>query len=303
MEKLNRMELIEELKLRRLIREGIKVAKKRKKIKEYDEILEESQLRSVIRKLLIKEGRGKPEGGHKSTAINRLEKLLHNIIETLEDDFKELATDKAQRDSFRAHVINAVQNTFEPEELSLQADSGKTLSEELKIAVSGLEDPRYIKVPRASTEEKDKEDEDEEKRKSDPEEIKREKFIIPGHDETGAEAAYITYAKIETQIDTAYSTLKNEQDRETFEDYFIANLKIYFDQFEEEMQPTVQEPESEIAQQTAPPEGAPPPEAMGMSPPGADMAVTLPPMPPAKRDEDIVDEDDLVTKIVNLLEI
>jgi hypothetical protein len=297
MEKLNRMELIQELKLRRVIREGIKAVKQRKKIREYDEILEESQLRSVIRKLLIKEGRGKPEGGHKSTAINRLEKLLHNIIDTLEDDFKELATDKDQRDSFRAHIINAVQNTFEPEELALQADAGKTLSETLKVKVAGIDDPRFIKIPRSSTEEEDKEEEEEFKRKEDPEAIKKGDFLIPGHDETGAEAAYLTYAKIETQIDTAYTTLKNEQDRETFEDYMIANLKIYFDQFEEEMSPIVQEPESAIAAQTTTPEA--PPE-MG-PPPGADMAGMMPPMPPAKRD-DLANEIDLVSKIEGLLE-
>ena len=291
MEKLNRMELIQELKLRRVIREGIKAVKKRKKIKEYDEILEESQLRGVIRQLLIKEGRGKPEGGHKSTAINRLEKLLHNIIDTLEDDFKELATDKAQRDSFRAHIVNAVQNTFEPEELALKADSGEELNERMKIRVSGMDDPRFLKIPRASKEDEDKEEEEELKQKEDPETIKKSNFIIPGHDETGAEAAFLTYDKIETQIETAYSTLKNEEDRETFEDYMIANLKIYFDQFEEEMNPSIEEPASAIA--TEPPPEAAPPE---MPPAGGpDMGAM---MPPAKRDD-----TNLIEKITNLLEI
>ena len=294
MEKLNRMELIQELKLRSVIREGIKTVKKRNKIKEYDEILEESQLRGVIRQLLIKEGRGKPEGGHKSTAINRLEKLLHNIIDILEDDFKELATDKAQRDSFRAHIINAVQNTFEPEELALRADSGEELNERMKIKVSGVDDPRYLKVPRASKEDEDREEEEELKQKEDPEAVKKSDFIIPGHDETGAEAAFLTYDKIETQIETAYSTLKNEEDRETFEDYMIANLKIYFDQFEEEMNPSIKEPASDITVEP-PPETAPaPPQEM---PPaaGPDMGAM---MPPAKRDD-----INLIDKIANLLEI
>ena len=294
MEKFNRMELIQELKLRRVIREGIKAVKKRKKIKEYDEILEESQLRGVIRQLLIKEGRGKPEGGHKSTAINRLEKLLHNIIDTLEDDFKELATDKDQRDSFRAHIVNAVQNTFEPEELALKADSGEELNERMKIRVSGMDDPRFLKIPRASKEDEDKEEEEELKQKEDPETVKKSDFIIPGHDETGAEAAFLTYDKIETQIETAYSTLKNEEDRETFEDYMIANLKIYFDQFEEEMNPSIEEPASAIA--TEPPPEAAPPMPPEMPPAGGpDMGAM---MPPAKRDD-----INLIEKITNLLEI
>ena len=288
MEKLNRMELIQELKLRRVIREGIRTVKERNKIKEYDNILEESQLRGVIRQLLINEGRGKPEGGHKSTAINRLEKLLHNIIDVLEDDFKELATDKAQRDSFRAHIINAVQNTFEPEELAMRADTGEGLNERIKIKVSGMDDPRFINVPRASKEDEDKEEEEELKQKEDPEAIKKSNFIIPGHDETGAEAAFLTYDKVETQIETAYSTLKNEEDRETFEDYMIANLKIYFDQFEEEMNPSIEEPASDIPA-AADDVAGPPAEA---SPDIADM------MPPAKRDD-----INLIEKITNLLEI
>ena len=288
MEKLNRMELIQELKLRRVIREGIRTVKERNKIKEYDNILEESQLRGVIRQLLINEGRGKPEGGHKSTAINRLEKLLHNIIDVLEDDFKELATDKAQRDSFRAHIINAVQNTFEPEELAMRADTGEGLNERIKIKVSGMDDPRFINVPRASKEDEDKEEEEELKQKEDPEVVKKSNFIIPGHDETGAEAAFLTYDKVETQIETAYSTLKNEEDRETFEDYMIANLKIYFDQFEEEMNPSIEEPASDIP--AAADDAKEPPAAAG-----PDMAAM---MPPAKRDD-----INLIEKITNLLEI
>ena len=161
----------------------------------------------------------------------------------------------------------------------------------MKIRVSGMDDPRFLKIPRASKEDEDKEEEEELKQKEDPETVKKSNFIIPGHDETGAEAAFLTYDKIETQIETAYSTLKNEEDRETFEDYMIANLKIYFDQFEEEMTPSIEEPASAIA--TEPPPEAAPPE---MPPAGGpDMGAM---MPPAKRDD-----TNLIEKITNLLEI
>jgi len=252
MKTISRMDLIEEYKLRLLIREGIKTVNKRNKRKDYDEILEESQLRSVIRQLLIREGRGKPEGGHKSTAINRLEKLLHNIIDVLEDDFKELATDKDQRDSFRAHIINAVQNTFEPEELALQADSGKGLNERIKIKLDGIDDPRFIKVPRASKEDEDKEEEEEIKQKEDPEIVKKSNFIIPGHDETGAEAAFLTYDKVETQIVDAYKTLHNPEDIKAFYDGLLMNLDLYFKKFEDEIQPSVEAPETAADVQSEP---------------------------------------------------
>ena len=36
--------------------------------------------------------------------------------------------------------------------------------------------------------------------------------------------------------------LSNPEDQEIFFDYLIANLKLYFDKFEKEIQPSVEEP-------------------------------------------------------------
>jgi hypothetical protein len=51
-----------------------------------------------------------------------------------------------------------------------------------------------------------------------------------------------SFKKMENQVKDAYELLDNEKDRGLFYDYLITNLKLYFDKFEEEMNPTVTEP-------------------------------------------------------------
>ena len=74
------------------------------------------------------------------------------------------------------------------------------------------------------------------------EEDPRETFGIEGKDTTGRNMAYTTFKKIESQIIDAYDMLSNPEDQEVFFDYLIANLKLYFDKFEAEIQPDVEEP-------------------------------------------------------------
>ena len=67
---------------------------------------------------------------------------------------------------------------------------------------------------------------------------------IDGMNMTGRNFASITFNKIENQILDAYESLGDKEDRVLFEDYLLTNLKLYFDRFEEELQPTLPEPES-----------------------------------------------------------
>ena len=61
-------------------------------------------------------------------------------------------------------------------------------------------------------------------------------------DETGRNMAYESYKKIETNVIDAYELLSDPDDQELFYDYLIANLKLYFDKFEEELASSVEEP-------------------------------------------------------------
>ena len=83
-------------------------------------------------------------------------------------------------------------------------------------------------------------------------------FGIEGEDLTGRNMAYSSYKKVESSVVDAYDLLGNEEDQELFYDYLIANLKLYFDKFEGELTPTLEEPtnpEYEAAKKEEPAEG------------------------------------------------
>ena len=54
--------------------------------------------------------------------------------------------------------------------------------------------------------------------------------------------AYNTFKKIQTNIIDAYELLDDEEDQELFYDYLIANIKLYFDKFEDELSGDIEEP-------------------------------------------------------------
>ena len=72
--------------------------------------------------------------------------------------------------------------------------------------------------------------------------------------------AFTTYKKIQSNIIDAYELLENDEDRNLFEDYLITNIKLYFDKFETELSPNLEEPttpEYEKASEEAPMEDVP----------------------------------------------
>ena len=61
-------------------------------------------------------------------------------------------------------------------------------------------------------------------------------------DLTGRNVAYESFKQVESQIIDHYELLSDPDDQEMFYDYLIANLKLYFDKFEEELDGSVDEP-------------------------------------------------------------
>ena len=153
-------------------------------------------------------------------------------------DFKKLTSDTAQRKSFRSHIINAVENTLTPARINSDASAADTdtgLQKEIEINVGDSEpDDKFIDI-RTDAEKQA----DDEKEEADP----KDSFGagVQG-DETGRNVAYQSFKKIEANIIDAYEVLANPEDQELFFDYLIANLKLYFEKFEEELAPEVEEP-------------------------------------------------------------
>tara|TARA_Y100000592_G_scaffold30536_2_gene48598 strand:+ start:7743 stop:8519 length:777 start_codon:yes stop_codon:yes gene_type:complete len=224
-----------------LLRENVRALISLVKKKNKNTQTEEQQLRAIIREFLqyeLKEAKT-PDAAdpapHQSTGINVLEDLLKKIIPQIEDDYKLLTTSEEQRESYRSHIIDAVVKTLTPVELNNDAAGDGPqgeLDEDIDIEISDddEEDDMFIDI----NPEEPKEEEEEE----DP----RDAFGIEGKDTTGRNMAYTTFKKIESQIIDAYDMLSNAEDQELFFDYLIANLKLYFDKFEAEIQPSVEEP-------------------------------------------------------------
>jgi len=217
---------------------------KQKKLKQ------EEGLREVIRKFmdheldsLLTEGQT-PDidpAPNKSTGINVLEELLKKIIPVLETDYKSLTTNSEQRESFRAHIINAVVNTLTPAKVNTAAgdeeaavDNALDDLQEIEIDIGDEADDKFIDI-RTDAEKSAEEEEEEE----DP----RDSFGtgVEG-DETGRNMAYQSFKKIESSVIDSYELLSDNEDQELFYDYLIANLKLYFDKFEEELADVVEEP-------------------------------------------------------------
>ena len=226
---IDRNTLIEEYKLRMTIRKAIH------NIVE-SETNKEDKLRSFIRKLIKEDAEKNP---HRSTGINVLEDLLKKIVPQLEQDYKKLTSNEEQRESFRTHVVNAVQNALAPSKASAEA-SDKQISideEEGDITMSVGEEPADSETP-------DEEAFIDIDGGSGEDELSDEESFAIGADgdETGRNMAFTAFERIEKSIIDSYGLLANDEDRELFYDYLLTNLKLYFDKFEDELASVLPEP-------------------------------------------------------------
>jgi len=240
--KIDRQEFLEELKLREYLKKAIRVVRERKKAEHQEILKEELRLRQVIRKLLKEEGEG-----DESTGISYLRRDLKKILDELETGYTSLRTSVEQRKSYRTHILNAIQDLIIRSDANFNAtpdtdpDERLTDIEEAVVATvgDGQPDPRKrIDVGRA----KPDEDPAEKAQASEKEEL--EDFALAGEDLTGAKGALRSMKQIENVIVNTYADLYDPNDRDLYADYLITNLQLYFDEFEDELQTVLPEPEN-----------------------------------------------------------
>ena len=157
--------------LRENIRQLIEVVKQQRINEQKSLLQEEERLRGIVRELIEVEMQYLRETTtpdneptpNKSTGINVLEDLLKKIIPVLQTDYKLLTTDPVQRESFRAHIINAVIDTLIPAEANNEAGDAEAetdqLDEEIDVDV-GEDEEKFIDIRTDS----EKADEEEQKR-------------------------------------------------------------------------------------------------------------------------------------------
>tara|TARA_R110000744_G_scaffold257847_1_gene373217 strand:- start:241 stop:1014 length:774 start_codon:yes stop_codon:yes gene_type:complete len=223
---IDRKQLIAEELIREHVRKRIKTKLKEQKI-------DEMKLRKVVRRLIETEA-GTDEAS-RSTGINVLADLLEKIVPIVEDDYKMLTSSKEQRDSFRNHIIHAVENSLRPiestnqgeetnENIEYEIDAGILLE---KLSVNLDPEPDGEEEQSVEGEFIDIEGEDGEEGS----------FVeIEDQNETGRNFAAVTFKAVEKQIIDAYDMLADEDDQNIFYDYLITNLLLYFDKFEDDLQ-------------------------------------------------------------------
>tara|TARA_R110000824_G_scaffold384450_1_gene578456 strand:+ start:5112 stop:5903 length:792 start_codon:yes stop_codon:yes gene_type:complete len=230
----------EEETLRENIRHLIRYVKQ-KKVNEEQEVRNSLKelMRLELKHMLSEEALPDQDPApNKSTGINVLADLLKKIIPIEKDDFRQMTTDPQQRKSFRAHIIKAIQDTLIAVDASIGAsEKALALAEDIEVEVGEDEDEdKFIDIRTSQEKEAEEGPED----PKDP----REEFGkgLEAMDATGRNMAFNTFKKIEKNIIDSYDLLDNPDDQELFYDYLIANTKLYFDKFEDQLAINVEEP-------------------------------------------------------------
>jgi len=268
---IERKQFLQEMQLRQHIREAIRVVKDRRRRVIQQSLQEETQLRSVIRQLILEADPAVATAApHSNTGINALEDLFKNtnLLTVLRTGYKSLTSKKEQRESYKNHILNAVDSSLEVEDSKFipgEEIEAVEISEVVDIGVGAPEDnPAFLDV---------------EKKEISPED-EVEEFSIAGQDKTGRNRAYTDYKDVEKNIITAFDDLDDPEDRQMFKEYMMTNLKLYFERFEEELVADLPAPEIE-------------------TPPGAEMAAGAEEpaqldLPPALQEKLNLDMDEVV---------
>ncbi len=240
--------------LRQHVRQMILNVKETQKKQYLEKLTEEKHLRNLIKQLLLEVEDETPEA---STGMNVLKELLTVIVPILEDEYIQLTTSKAQRESFRAHIIKGVQNLISTASMYTKNAEGTPSLGNQKVTMTPTAAPPVEAEPEALEEQEEEELGAEEVPEeegpqgnpafidvNEPEKKKPEDAFqtISGIDATGRDMAKKAFLRIQKQILEAYSLLHDAEDRSLFYKYLVTNLKLHFDSFEDSLSIAPQEP-------------------------------------------------------------
>ena len=185
---------------------------------------------------------------HKTTGMNALEDLFSNsnLLSVLEGDYKILTTSYEQRRDYRERIMELVLGIFTQENLGRDEEVG-SLKESLHRLYEQEEPDIQITLDDDDLPEDKivgpKRIEMEQEKEQALEDSKNASAIDQKEDATGVRRAELAFNKIENSIRTAYESLGNPADQQEFKTFLIANLNMYFKQFEEGLS---NEPQADI---------------------------------------------------------
>ena len=236
-ENIDRQILVEKI-YRKKVKEHINAFVALREQKNKRDLIGEKIFRAKIRNDLKVLSEKKQKRIHSSTGMNSLEDLFSNtnLLSVLESDYYYLTTSVEQRKDYKNHVLSAVIDLFKTEDLS--PESEENLNESLKYLFEQEDADISIQVtdeelPEDKVVGPARDDIDDEKEKQEDENAES---IDPNEDLTGRNRAMAAVSKIEKSIKDSYAILGNPDDKSDFKTYLIANLKLYFDQWENSLQ-------------------------------------------------------------------
>jgi len=275
------MEKLQEQKLRAFIKAGIIKKKKERLEEQIKQALYINKLRSIVKNILLRESTDvNTDTPNRSTGINVLATTLKLVIPIIKQGYEQLTSSPEQRKSFRAHVIQNAINTLvrvdlttgseedrragdeEREEVTMpdnpeveaEVEVEEPLEEpvdeleeqdEIDVTVGGDDEDKFIDIE--ADEEPDEEEEPAPEGATDVAKAvtgEKEFVQLGGLDDTGMEMAQRTFPKVQKQIADGYAMLSLKKDKEDYADFLVANLKMYFDQFDQEENVELPEPTS-----------------------------------------------------------
>ena len=233
-------EVLQEFKLRKLIRQAIKIRQSKLDNIILESAREEEKLRKVIRTLLI-EGEIDSDTNpapYASTPVNALADAFNQILPIIKSGLRKLAKPE-ERESYRAHVLekfNSIFANFEGLDSQMtgvvgEGDLTEQEEDKDKIVVN-VDDPDRI-IPDI---EKDRFKEE----KKDPEKQREDdfgEFRIEGEDPTGARVAFETIgdSNIEQVLSDKRKLLFTPEYKKQYKDYALYNIDLWMLTYEKEL--------------------------------------------------------------------
>jgi|TARA_R110000824_G_scaffold117940_1_gene270045 hypothetical protein len=227
-------QLLQEFKLRRLIRKAIRLKQKKEKV-------DEQKLRKLVRNLVTEgdvDADTKP-APYTSTALSALADAFNQVLPVLKTGLRKLAKSE-ERQSYRAHVLQKFSNMFKNFEgldgnrSGAIGESDINEQEEDNDITIKIDDPDRVMPSDGKENERFK---PEEKPTLEPDDDDIEKLAISTENPTGARFAFntINTSNIEKLLSDTRRLLPQEEDKQEFKEYAMYNVDLWLLTYEQEL--------------------------------------------------------------------
>lgn len=241
-------DLLQEIQLRKFIRKVIMLRKEKVLQEQKKVLLEEQNLRKVIRHLLMEAevDTDTEPVPYKTTAANFVNKVFGTILKPIKTGLRTLVDGSEERLSYRDHIYQSLYDFFRTLSTVESAGEGPKQSLQEQDIVLDIEgDEEGEEADELAPDIEDPDEPEEKVSKEDEEEDAFKKFAIQGKDATGARVAFETIqtSNIEDTIQKYHRMLGDDTKRKQFEEYLMYNLDLFMIKYEKQLAPTVgQEP-------------------------------------------------------------